>query len=57
MSGLMLLSIFLAASGVGETWIRSNWDEAGGGLEIALCSNYRVVLNDPNIKIGFPGVY
>ena len=28
----------------------------GGGLEIALCCNYRVVLNDPNIKIGFPEV-
>lgn len=35
MSSVMLLSIFLAASGVGDTWIRSNWDEAGGGLEIA----------------------
>ena len=33
-----------------------NGTALGGGLEIALCSNYRVVLNDPNIKIGFPEV-
>ena len=33
-----------------------NGTALGGGLEIALCCNYRVVLNDPNIKIGFPEV-
>jgi len=33
-----------------------NGTALGGGLEIALCCNYRVVINDPNIKIGFPEV-
>ena len=28
----------------------------GGGLEIALCCNYRVAINNPKTKIGFPEV-
>ena len=28
----------------------------GGGLEIALCCNYRIALNSPKTKIGFPEV-
>ena len=33
-----------------------NGTALGGGLEIALCCNYRISLNDSNIKFGFPEV-
>ena len=26
----------------------------GGGLEVALCCNHRIALNNPKTKIGFP---
>ncbi len=33
-----------------------NGSALGGGLEIALSCHYRVALNDPKLKLGFPGI-